>query len=33
MDKEEAQEKYDDAVSSGNTAFLMSQNQDIPDLI
>ena len=33
MEKKKAKEKYDDAVASGNTAAMMTQDEKLPDVI
>lgn len=33
MEKNEAWEKYDDAIASGNSAAKMEQNEDLPDIL
>lgn len=33
MEKNEAREKYDDAIAAGNTAVKMEENEDLPDIL
>ena len=33
MEKNEAREKYDDAVAAGHTAAKMEQNEALPDIL
>lgn len=33
MEKNEAREKYNDAIASGNTAVKMEKNEKLPDIL
>jgi hypothetical protein len=33
MEKDKAEQKYDDSIASGNTAVKMTYDEDVPDVL